>query len=166
MKKKYLFCMFCFLILILSACGTSTKGISEEEVKDVLTEEFHSLIQYDQEDENANPLIRVIEEGFEISDIQISKSNDQYYIDCIISNYDVNGAISSFEESQENISLEEYADMISNAIKASEKKSSPEQFTIVQTDSGYEVQYTEEQLDDALGGLITYYNGLTSEGVE
>lgn len=167
MKRGLGVFVLCLLMIsLLSACGVSSKELSEEEVKNVLTKEFHVLIKYDQEDADVNPMVKVLEEGFEVSDIQVKKSNGQYEVDCVISNYDVNKALASMEGTQANISLEEYADMISNAIKTAEKISSPEQFTIIQTDSGYEVQYTEEQLDDALGGLISYYNGLTSEESE
>ena len=140
---------------------TSRNKPSEEEAVSVIKTEFKQLLGY--EAETTNPLIREIQNGFDVKVHSISKKKNEYIVSCTFSNYDISQAFANLESNDE-MSLKEFSEMFVNELKQQAKVNCDTELILVSSEDGYITSFTEEQLDSATGGLISYYKSISEEG--
>lgn len=146
-----------WLLLILaclwiSGCGKSE--LSEEHAERIIREEFVTLLDY-KEDES-NSLIKSLYEGFVVEIQEVKKDGKKYIVTCKISNYEVGDALKELEEKEDKITKENYEQMIEQIMEKTEKISWETTFVVTKQGKSFEIQFTEEQFDVAMGGFLSY----------
>lgn len=165
-KSKHLLIVFIVLILfgaVAVLLVTSRNKPSEEETVLVIKTEFEKLLGY--ENETSNPLIKEIQNGFDVKVHSVSKKKNEYIVLCTFSNYDISQAFANLACNDE-MSLKEFSEMFVNELKQQAKVNYDTELTIVSSEDGYITSFTEEQLDSATGGLVSYYKSIFEEGNE
>lgn len=166
MKKHKLILLFVLtVVLVLQAGCKKEPQVTHEEAATAIQEEFQLLIGNDTE--ITNPVIATLADGFSVEIISISSIEDAYTIKCILSNYDTIAAFEASKLIEDEMSLEEYAQLIVEILKQQERCQMETQIPLTVLDDGsYRVAFDEEQLDAAMGGFISYYNQLLEEVTE
>ena len=126
--------------------------------------EFITVLGYNEN--TKNPVTDVIVTGLEIEIQKIIKvKNDTYDVVCILSNYDVVKALNQLKDTENNISLKGYYELLAEEIANTDKISNEATISVVK-DETYIVMFTQEQFNYASGGLMNLVEEfLDKEGV-
>lgn len=143
---------------VLAGCSR----LSSEDAAATIQREYEAVIGYDAE-RSGQPL-QAIRDGFAVEILSVDKSEGGYVVKCILSNCDVAAAFEAIDDSADEMTLSGYAQVLSDEISGQERVELETEMTIVAGEDGsYETSFTDEQLNGATGGLISYYMQL-SEG--
>lgn len=163
MKKRSLWLaaiLACFL-LGMAGCKSEPR-VSDEEAASAVRSEYETLIGY--EEETANDLIRALRDGFDVQVHSIKEQEDSVAIHCTLSNYDVCAAFAAVEASGEEMSLDSYGQALAAALEEQSRlELETELPLVIREDGSLRVTFTEEQLDTAMGGLLSYYEQMVEE---
>lgn len=154
-------------IVALTINLTSRKGmVSEEDAVAAIQSEFNILIGSEQE--IVSPLISLLEDGFEVHITSIDKIDGKTYsIACELSNYNVINGFNKMTEIGGDMSLNEYSSSLIEYIRQQPKTVTNVEIKLSKNEQGeYVASFTEEQLNYAVGGLITYYAEILGKGQE
>lgn len=142
--------------------GGNKVDLDETSALEAIRNEFKAVINYN-EDQSNNPLMAKICEGFEVEILSFKKKKEDYVVKCNLSNYDVVSAFNSIDTINKEMTLEEYGEMISSVVGEQEKLSTEAEIKLSIVNDEYRIIFTEEQIDAATGGLISYYKNLLGE---
>lgn len=162
--KKYLLCFITMLfvaLLFLSGCANN-KRLSQEDAATLIQQEYETLIGYDAE-KKTQP-ISTIHDYFAIDILSVRREKDKYIVQCILSNQNVSKAFEILNSSTNEMTLNNYMQVLTEEITKQERiELETEMIVLVNEDGSYYVSFTDEQLDAAMGGLISYYMQIVEE---
>lgn len=163
-KSNIIILLFLLVSICITVCIIVSMNPREKYIEKEIKNEFTTILGYNEN--NKNPVTDVIVAGFEVEIQKIVKvKNDTYDVICIVSNYDVIKAITQIKETENNISLKEYYDLLADEIINTDKTSNEVTISVVK-DKTYIVKFTEEQFNYASGGLMNLVEEfLDKEGV-
>ena len=164
MKK----CKIIFLFVLVSAfllqagCAKNPK-VTPEDAATAIQNEFLLLVGSSDSD-SSNPVIAAIAEGFAVEVTSVDKAEGGYLVKCILSNYDTVAAFEASEEIEGEMTLDDYGQLMAELLVQQERcRMETEMPLTILDDGSYQVVFNDEQLDAAMGGLISYYNQLLEE---
>lgn len=163
-KKYVVISLLLFVIIFISVCVIVNINPREEMVEKEIKNEFITVLGYNEN--TKNPVTDVIVTGLEIEIQKIIKvKNDTYDVVCILSNYDVVKALNQLKDTENNISLKGYYELLAEEIANTDKISNEATISVVK-DETYIVMFTQEQFNYASGGLMNLVEEfLDKEGV-
>lgn len=161
LKKQMLLLFILCIALLLTSCR-KTVSLNEDTAEQIIMTEFSEVLNYDEN--KSNPLILALYNGFNVSVEDIDKQKVGYSVNCTISNYDTKYAFQKMEKVTNTMELERFIENLANIMENGELISMNIKLPIWEDENGeYKTQFTEEQMDIALGGFLTYYSELMGE---
>lgn len=131
-------------------------------IADAITDEYALLIGY--EETGANPLIDTLYEGFVVEVHKVKQHDNQYVAHCTFSNYDIPLAMDILVE-EKTITYESYYNKLVEILKKQPLISCEVEINVsANEDETFCAYFTEDQLDKAMGGFLSYYWRLQEEG--
>ena len=163
MKKCKIIFLFVLVIAFLLQAGCAKNpNVTPEDAATAIRNEFQLLVGSDSE--SSNPVIAAIAEGFTVEVTSVDKVEGGYHVKCILSNYDTVAAFEASEEIEDEMTLDDYGQLMAELLVQQERcRMETEMPLTILDDGSYQVVFNDEQLDAAMGGLISYYNQLLEE---
>lgn len=149
------------LILVVALVAVSSvlvgcSKLSSEDAAATIQREYETVIGYDAE-RSSQPL-QAIRDNFAVEVLSVDKSEGGHVVKCILSNCNAVAAFEALSDSTGEMTLSDYAQALSERIVEQERVELETEMTVVSSEDGsYETSFTDEQLDTATGGLISYY---------
>lgn len=160
------------VVVVLWATGAlsskdSTSGqLANEDEFDVYEEaiqsELYMLLGCDKED--GNVLQNAIYQNFSVEVTGIDQQNDRIVAECVFRNRNFASAVRKIEGTSEKMTYSEYLSLLIDSLGRQSELEMSEQVTINNIDGNLQAAFTEQQFDDATGGLLSYYYSAYSEG--
>lgn len=168
MKKR----VFIMLIILSLICisglfyyfNYGRVNLSESEAKRVIQESFEQFLNY--KDDNNRTLLKAVKDNFKVEVQKIRRKDDDYVVTCMISNHNLAEAIESTQLKEET-TLTKYNQLLSESFNKASVQSKKMDVAIIKDENGNLVaKFTEDQVDIATGGMISYFNNLVKQGDE
>ena len=163
MKKCKIIFLFVLVIafLLQAGCAKNPK-VTPEDAATAIQNEFQLLVGSDSD--SSNPVIAAIAEGFSVEVTSVDKAEGGYLVKCVVSNYDTVAAFEASEEIEGEMTLDDDGQLMAGLLAQQERcRMETEMPLTILDDGSYQVVFNDEQLDAAMGGLISYYNQLLEE---
>lgn len=166
MVKLIIICLLVFALILSGIVWVlNVNSVDKESLEEAIYDEYAVLTGYARE--NTNSLIKTLYDGFEVEVMSASEKEGTITAQCSFSNYDVAAAFYSLSGNTEMT----YADYMQELTKAVQSQDKLQHETtvavVVEVDVGYNVSFTDAQLDMAMGGFLSYYQtqyGTEAEG--
>ena len=167
-KKTKLLIVVCVVALVLIAGAVvlaivlnqngGNGSLSDEKtaVETAIREELGAVLGYG---DYCSPFLKAIVENFGVHVKSVSNEAGQSYAVCTFSNYDVAAAFSKIQATKE-MTYDEYMNTIVQLLNKQKRVEKEVKVLIVEENGVMRAQLTEEQLDIATGGLLTYYSNM------
>ena len=110
-----------------------------------------------------NKLINTIHQNFSVEIKSVNKQEDTIVAECVFRNKDFALAVREIGDSSERITYSEYLSLLISSLNRQPEVEAMEQIVLREKDGTLVVAFTEQQLDSATGGLLTYFNNTYSE---
>lgn len=131
------------------------------EVSQAINSEFSELIWYNSE-ETSTPILDALHSGFSvrINSISASETDENVFdVACVLENYDVSEAYASVGVQTQDMKVEDFCQLFAQQLTQSRRLAKKYTIKVTKNEKGiYSVAFTEESLDTAMGGFISYFD--------
>ena len=145
-----------------SDSGPQTTEISYDSYEELTRSELYVILGCDKEPKNL--LVNAIYQNFSVEIKSVANQDGKNVAECVFRNKDFASAVREIEDSSEKFTYAEYQSRLINALSHQSELETTEQLIFSVKDGALVVTLTEQQLDNATGGLLTYYYNAYSEG--
>ena len=135
------------------------------EVSQAIVDEFANLIGYSVE--TSTPIVSTIYNGFSVTVNSITlvdasdDTNDaenMFLAVCTLENYDVSKAYTAMETQTQEMTADDFYHLFAQQFELSDRLSKEHSLLINQNEDGtYSAVFTEQALDTAMGGFLSYF---------
>lgn len=141
---------------------TQTTEIGYDNYEEIIRSELYVILGCDKEPKNL--LVNAIYQNFSVEIKGVVNQDGKNVAECVFRNKDFASAVREIESSSEKYTYAEYQSRLINALSHQSEIKTTEQLIFSEKDGTLSVTLTEEQLDNATGGLLTYYYNAYSGG--
>lgn len=150
----------CVLAVVLGivgiTCFLSMDHVDEYALEEAIREEYAILTGYSTD--GVNSLITTLYNGFEVDVLSTEDQNGEIKVKCCFSNYDVAAAFIALNGIDADMTYTNYMQELTKTVEDQEKlRQEVTVLVVADVDNQYTVKFTEEQLDLAMGGFLSYY---------
>ena len=138
-----------------------TTETNNADYEDAICSELYIILGCDKNPENK--LINTIHQNFSVEIKSVNKQEDTIVAECVFRNKDFALAVREIGDSSERITYSEYLSLLISSLNRQPEVEAMEQIVLREKDGTLVVAFTEQQLDSATGGLLTYFNNTYSE---
>lgn len=139
-----------------------TTEIGYDNYEDLIRSELYVILGCDKEPKNF--LVNAIYQNFSVEIKRVVNQDGTIVAECVFRNKDFASAIREIEGGSEKSTYAEYQSRLIDALNRQSELETTEHLIFSEKDGALVVTLTEQQLDNATGGLLTYYYNAYSEG--
>lgn len=139
-----------------------TTEVSYHNYEELILSELYVILGCDKEPKNL--LVNAIYQNFSVEIKSVVNQDEKDVAECVFRNKNFASAVKEIESGSETISYAEYQSCLIDALSRQSELETTEQLIFSEKDGALVVTLTEQQLDNATGGLLTYYYNAYSGG--